>query len=234
MIAALSSRKTGNARPFLVSLTSTADAATGRAFPISTSLAATTKVFNTVELPGSRDGGERARPKRETERAFYTKTPGHNTFLINHETEKLPDTMPAPPGGSALATNLSDALHGEEFVTGGSNGVFDKWRIRRTGNLDVPYWNVRVHPSIIKNHGDIWNTRAQAMMAAIFRMTNPILNREVKPRAVLKQQPTRAKTIGPETNPSSPPPPSRDPAPNSPKPKPATNPAPEPPPDRTR
>jgi hypothetical protein len=238
MIAALSSRQTGNARPFLVSLTSTADAATGKAFPASTSLAATTKVFNKVELPGSGAGGTTARLKRENERTFYTSTPGHNKFLINHETEKLPATMPAPPGGSALATNLSNTLKGEEFATGGENGVFDLWRIKRTGNLDVPYWNVSVDPSIIKNHGDIWNTRAQAMMAAIFRMTNPILNREVKPRAVLKQQPARAKNIASETDHSRPVPLQRkvksEPPANPSKPRPLPNRESELPVDRTR
>ena len=35
------------------------------------------------------------------------------------------------------------------------------------------YWNVEVDPAIIKDHGDIWNDRARAMMAAIFRMNIP-------------------------------------------------------------
>ena len=206
MIAALASRRTEHSRPFLVSLTSTADGATGKAFPFSTSLAATTKVFNKVELPGSGARGKRARLQRESERTFYTKTPGHNRFLINHETEKLPETMPAPPGGSALATNLSHTLKGEEFVTDGGNGVFDLWRIKRIGNLDVPYWNVSVNPSIIKNHGDIWNTRAQAMMAAIFRMTNPILNPKVKARAILKKEPPPPAYVPQAAQPVAPPP----------------------------
>ena len=55
--------------------------------------------------------------------------------------------------------------------------------------MDVPYWDVKVDPSIIKDHGDIWNERAEAMMAAIFRMTNPMLNRNVKPRATLHRPP---------------------------------------------
>jgi hypothetical protein len=69
----------------------------------------------------------------------------------------------------------------------------DLWKIRQTGNVDVPYWDVKVDPSIIKDHGDIWNPKAQAMMAAIFRMTNPLMNRssQVRPRAVLKKEPTR-------------------------------------------
>jgi hypothetical protein len=77
----------------------------------------------------------------------------------------------------------------------------DLWHLKRTGNVDVPYWDVKVDPTIIKNHGDIWNPKAQAMMAAIFRMTNPLMNRasKVKPRAVLKKEPTRAALV-PESN----------------------------------
>ncbi len=186
MMAALASRRTENTRPFLVSLTSTADAATGKAFPVSTSLAAATKVFNKVELPGS----EKQRLPREDERGFYTTTPGHNKFLINHQTARK-ETIPAPGGLKALPANLSHEITGEDFATDGANGALDVWRFERTGEVDVPYWNVKVDPSIIKNHGDIWNPKAQAMMAAIFRMTNPILNRNVKARAVLKQQPAR-------------------------------------------
>jgi hypothetical protein len=181
MITALASRQTGNARPFLVSLTSTADAATGTAFPISTSLAATTKVFNDVTLPGAEI--------RQNERSFYTTTPGHNPYLVNHRTAKLAPV--AKSGMSALAANLSHEITGEDFATDGPNDTLDMWRFARKGNVDVPYWNVEVDPAIIKDHGDIWNPKAQAMMAAIFRMTNPILNRNVKARAVLKKEPVR-------------------------------------------
>ncbi len=39
--------------------------------------------------------------------------------------------------------------------------------------MDVPYWDVAVNPEIIKDHGDIWNDRARAMMAAVFRLNIP-------------------------------------------------------------
>jgi hypothetical protein len=188
MIAALASRRTEHTRPFLVSLTSTADKATGTAFPVSTSLAATTKVFNKVDLPGS---DSRQAEARESERRFYTTTPGHNELLINHQTEKLPKTIQAPGGLNALQTNLSHNLTGEVFTTDGPGGTLELWQIKRTGTVDVPYWNVKVDPSLIRNHGDIWNPKAQAMMAAIFRMTNPLMNRRIKARAVLKKEPTR-------------------------------------------
>jgi hypothetical protein len=181
MIAALYARDTANTRPFLVSLTSTTDAATGTAFPISTALAAIPKAFNDVPVPGS--------TKTESERRFYTSTPGHNQFLINHETERLSKTIKAPNGLNAIQTNLSHNLSGDVFTLDGANGQLELWHINRVGNVDVPYWDVKVDPSIIKNHGDIWNPRARAMMAAIFRMTNPMLNRLAKPKANLQHAP---------------------------------------------
>jgi hypothetical protein len=105
-----------------------------------------------------------------------------------------------------LPANLSHEITGEDFATDGPNETLDMWRFTRTGDVDVPYWNVQVDPAIIKNHGDIWNPKAQAMMAAIFRMTNPILNRNVKARAVLKKEPTRP-SLAPEANQPAPVPP---------------------------
>ena len=184
MIAALYDPSTEKTRPFLVSMTSSADMATGTAFHLGTSLAATTKAFNDVPVPGSH--------RLESERQFYTTTPGHNQFLINYETEKLAKTIEAH-GLTALQTNLSHNLSGEVFTTDGTNGMLELWRMKRITSVDVPYWDVKVDPSIISNHGDIWNNRAKAMMAAIFRMTNPIMNPTVKPRANLRGMLNRQK-----------------------------------------
>ena len=85
--------------------------------------------------------------------------------------------------------NLSHNLTGNVFATDGPSGTLELWQFKRVTSVDVPYWDVKVDPSIIKNHGDIWNPRAKAMMAAIFRMTNPMLNRNVKPRATLHRSP---------------------------------------------
>jgi len=184
MIAALYHPSNAKTRPFLVSLTSSADMATGVAFHLGTSLAAISKVFNDVPVPGS--------DTRENEREFYTTTPGHNKLLINYETEKLPETIDAH-GLTALQTNLSHNLSGEVFTTDGSDGRLELWRIKRMSPVDVPYWDVKVDPSIIRDHGDIWNERAKAMMGAIFRMTNPIMNRAIMPKANLQRTLTHQK-----------------------------------------
>lgn len=182
MIDALYVRKTEGSRPLFVSITSTADWATGTFFPIGTGLAAMTKGFNQVEVPGSSH-------RSESEREFDTTTPGHNQTLINHYTLNLQKTIAAPQGHPALETNLEHNLGGGVFTLDGMDGRLNLWQIKRIGDVDVPYWDVEVDPSIIKDHGDIWNPRAEALMAAIFRMANPMINRQAKPRATLHRAP---------------------------------------------
>ena len=163
MIAALYSRHLEDTRQFVVSLTSTADEATGVAFPIGTGIAAGTKGFNQVRVPGPG-------VSIESERRYYTTTPGHNRSLINHETEDLHQTLPGK-GETAFEYNLSHhELVGHVFATDDGAGGLKLWQFKKVGPVDVPYWDVEVDPSIIKDHGDIWNPRARAMMAGIFRM----------------------------------------------------------------
>ena len=182
MIAALYSRKTEGTRPLFVSITSTGDWATGIVFPIGTGLASVSKGFNEVEVPGPGN-------TQVSERKFYTSTPGHNEMLINHITVNKHETINSPSGLPALEENLQHNHAGNGFTLDGAQGQLDVWQIKRVGDVDVPYWDVQVDPSIIKDHGDIWNERAEAMVAAIFRMANPILNRSAKPRATLHRAP---------------------------------------------
>lgn len=182
MIAALYSRKTEGTRPLFVSITSTGDWATGSFFPIGTGLASASKGFNEVAAPGPAN-------VPVSEREFYTSTPGHNKMLINHITVNKYLSINAPNGLHALEENLEHNHAGNGFTLDGANGQLDVWQIKPVGNVDVPYWDVQVDPSIIKDHGDIWNERAEAMMAAIFRMTNPMLNPHAKPRATLQKPP---------------------------------------------
>lgn len=182
MIAALYSRETENTRPLFVSMTSMADWATGTFFPIGTGLASVSKGFNKVQAPGPAN-------IPESERNFYTSTPGHNGKLINRATLDLHKTINSPQGHPALETNLEHNLAGDVFALDGANGKLDLWQIKRIGGVDVPYWDVKVDASIIANHGDLWNERAEAMMAAIFRMSNPMLNPKARPRANLHKEP---------------------------------------------
>jgi hypothetical protein len=181
MVTALYSRRTENTRPLFVSITSTGDWATGVFFPIGTELASISKGFNKVRVPGPGD-------TTESERKFYTSTPGHNSMLINRTTVDLHKTINSPQGHPALETNLEHNLAADVFALDGTDGKLDLWQIKQIGGVDVPYWDVKVDASIIANHGDLWNERAEAMMAAIFRMSNPMLNPKAKPRANLHKQ----------------------------------------------
>lgn len=182
MISALYIRDTENTRPMFVSLTSSGDWATGAIFPIGTRLASTTKAFNEVPAPG-------AAKNLQSEREFYTSTPGHSRTLINHVTIDRNETIVSPAGLPALEENLRHNHAGDGFVLDAADRKLAVWQIKRVGNVDVPYWDIKVDPSIIKDHGDIWNERAEALMAAIFRMANPMLNRNAKPRATLQKPP---------------------------------------------
>jgi hypothetical protein len=181
MIEALYLRKTENTRPLFVSITSTADWATGTVFPIGTGLAAVSKGFNNVTPPGASEP--------ESERKFYTSTPGHNKALINYMTVDRHEIVTSPHGLHALEENLEHNHVADGFWLDAADGKLDLWQIQHVGSVDVPYWDVEVDKSIIKDHGDIWNERAEAMMAAIFRISNPIINRNARPRATLNRAP---------------------------------------------
>jgi hypothetical protein len=197
MIAALYARHLEDKRQFLVSLTSWTDDATGVYFPIGTGLAATTKVFNDVRAPGPAG-------KTESERNFYTSTPGHNVDLINHKTVRLGKTLANPGNQSAFDANLSHNLTGGAFLTNGTGadaGKFVVWHFQKVGAVDVPYWDVTVDPAIIKDHGDIWNDRAQAMLAAVFRMNIPLTGSEHAPKIAGVKPMVTAPVSAPETKP---------------------------------
>jgi hypothetical protein len=101
----------------------------------------------------------------------------------------LHKTINSPRGHPALETNLEHNLLGDAFTLDAASGKLAVWQIKRIGDVDVPYWDVKVDPRIIKDHGDVWNEKAEAMMAAVFRMANPMLNPHAKPRVSLHKQP---------------------------------------------
>jgi hypothetical protein len=193
MIAALYSRHLEGTRQFVISLTSAGDSATGLWFPIGTTIAAVSKVFDPVTVPGSSD-------KVVSEHRFYTSTPGHNDLLVNRKTVNLNRTVDNPSGKSAFEYNLSADIENDTFaIPEGPNisNSFGLWRfcpVKKPFEApDVPYWDVAVDPQIIKNHGDIWNDRALAMVAAIFRMNFPLPLQAAPQRVHLKPKPNLEK-----------------------------------------
>jgi len=100
MVAALYSRHLEGKQQFVVSLTSSGDGATCNWFRAGTSVAAISKVFDKVGVPG-REKGE-----KKGEKLFYTSTPGHSQFLVNHEIKYL-GVDPNRSGKTAFEANLS-------------------------------------------------------------------------------------------------------------------------------
>lgn len=180
IISALYQEKTENTRPLFVSVTSTADSATGTIFPIGTSIAAVPKIFNQVSDPGPAE-------KKESERNYYTSTPGHKASLINHVAVKLDEPFDVPPGRTAMEVNLSRALSGDKALLPVKGKAPELWQLKRTSDIDVPYWDIQVDSSIIKSHGDIWNDRAKALMAGVFSIANPVVERGHRHEADLQK-----------------------------------------------
>ena len=180
IISALYQEKTENARPLFVSVTSTADSATGTIFPIGTSISAVPKVFNKVSDPGPPD-------KMESERNYYTSTPGHKESLVNHKAVKLDEPYDVPPGLTAMEVNLSHVLSGDRVLLPVKGKSPELWQLKRTSEIDVPYWDIQVDGSIIKNHEDIWNERAKALMAGVFSIANPVSLRQHRKEADLQK-----------------------------------------------
>ncbi|MDQ6911725.1 MAG: hypothetical protein M3128_02500 [Verrucomicrobiota bacterium] len=180
MIAALYQEKTENSRPLFVSITSTADAATGKFFPFGTSIAAVTKAFNQVGDPGAET--------KQSERAYFTSTPGHNRSLVNHVAKKLDEPYEPPAGLTALEINLSHSLSADKVVLPGQGGALELWQLQRISAVDVPYWDLQVDKSIIASHGDIWNERTKALMAGVFSIANPITPHQRRPEANLQMK----------------------------------------------
>lgn len=167
IISALDQWNTANARPLFVSVTSSADSATGRLFPLATNLQSISKLFPRVADPGTTN--------LESERNYFTSTPGHKKELINREAAPIQRTLHAATGLNALQLNLSHNLSGDVVALPSDSGGAELWELQHVpGRVDVPYWNIQVDKRIIKSHGDIWNAKTEALLAGVFRIANPL------------------------------------------------------------
>ncbi len=166
ILAALDQWQTANTRPLFVSVTSTADWATGTMFPLATTLASVTKAFSAVGDPGT--------SKSESERNYFTSTPGHKPELINRDLEPSSFSLRSTKGLNALQLNLSHNLTGDVVALPADGGGVQLWQIKPGSGLNVPYWNIQVDKRIITSHGDVWNDKTEALLAGLFRIANPL------------------------------------------------------------
>ena len=168
--------------PLLISITSTADSATGTFFPIGTKLSNAFGVFRDYKLDQKYDGSDRT----VSQKSYYTQTPGHNESIVSHVVvpRHLPVRIPAGMWDKTVSAceveanpsfeeNLTHP-RGMSFVTG-KPGEWDEWDIRPSPTQHgkpSPYWVMQVPKELIPSHGDIFNPNARSMMAALFRLNN--------------------------------------------------------------
>ena len=173
-------------RPLMISITSVTDSATSEWFRIGTF------VPNLFAHRQYHWGSRFDHASDEVDQNEYlTTTPGHNTRLFSHQVvptsapadapspEKIarrekPDVCSEP--NPAFEENLSHS-HGLVFATGQTSDPrnFQWWKLEKSGpDATTPYWIMHVPSQIIDGHGPIFTPQGRAMMAALFRMTNPV------------------------------------------------------------
>jgi hypothetical protein len=179
-------------RPLLVSLTSESDTATGGWFPAGTFLP---NLFARRQYHWDTKYGSASHEVNQHE--YVTTTPGHNPHLFNHLIQRIPPPPDAPTTVTALAATPPQTCNqpnpsfeenlqhprGTIFVTSDPKQPDQLlwWRIAEVGtDPRTPYWVVHVPDEIIHGHSPIFTPQGRAMMAAIFRLTNP--RRESGPR----------------------------------------------------
>jgi hypothetical protein len=173
------------ARPLIVSITSTADSANGTLFPIGTNLSNVLGLFRKYNWD-TRFGDS---SHNVSQREYFTHTPGHNNRLVSYEAKCVEGSPKVPVYRDsdhccremveAFRRNLenpSAGPHGEvRFITNSVSGEETQWELQPTidDKLQTPYWIVQVPKEIIRDHSDIFNENALAMMARLFRISNP-------------------------------------------------------------
>jgi hypothetical protein len=170
--------------PLIISITSDADSATGSLFPIGTTLSNIFGMFRKYEWDTRYGESSHNVPQRD----YFTHTPGHNPRLTTLTAQVIAGTasLPkyeysetcSPEQLEGLQANLREPLTGPagevRFVTLGAAGEKTMWQLEPASSETMtPYWIVRVPREIIRDHSDIFNENALAMMARLFRVSNP-------------------------------------------------------------
>jgi pimeloyl-ACP methyl ester carboxylesterase len=173
--------------PLIVSITSKADWATGILFPVGTQLSNATGHFRRYNWDDKYGTGS---SNNISQREYFTQTPGHNPRLLSHRAwaQKGPARSPTYQDTdvcseemlTAFRRNLGEPLTGPRgeirFLTLGADGQETQWELKDQipqGRLRTPYWIIQVPKEIIRDHSDIFNENALAMMARLFRVSNP-------------------------------------------------------------
>jgi hypothetical protein len=165
-------------RPLLISITSETDSATGSWFPVGTFLP---NIF--AQRRYRWDEKYNKLSGNVNQHDYLTSTPGHNRRLFTHEIVPLDRSLSIPTSRLGSCSDSNPAFEenlqhsrGHIFATGdqATPGKFYWWTVEKSGlNPVSPYWIMQVPRQIIDNHSPIFTPEGRAMMAALFRMTNP-------------------------------------------------------------
>jgi hypothetical protein len=175
--------------PLLVSITSESDTATSRWFPIGTFFP---NLFAHRQYYWDTKFGESSHKKDQNK--YLTTTPGHNRLLFTHEIDPVTGASTLPSASTIATLKLaqkdcpSEELqnpafeenlqqpHGMTFATGSKIDPqqLKWWTISAKVEDDRnPYWIMHVPDEIIHEHAPIFTPGGRALMAALFRITNP-------------------------------------------------------------
>jgi hypothetical protein len=115
---------------------------------------------------------------------FYTHTPGHQRYLINHwieQDEKIAPMTNATPG-NVFDANISQKNVIDPYVFYTSDPPA-AWRITKEtahpvrykdqplAMRDSDYWIMNCGKTLIASHGDIWSVRDMEMYAGLYRLS---------------------------------------------------------------
>jgi hypothetical protein len=125
--------------PLFLSVTSTADSATGKEFPLGQDLSALEKSFRQNYSAISQS------PSQKT---FFTHTPGHIPYLYSHRVHQVTGPCDSQPDLFRFKT---------------SGRCYEMTPVPQRWN-NSSYWVVTVPPSIIRDHTDIFNTSFSTMI----------------------------------------------------------------------
>jgi hypothetical protein len=162
-------RGTPDWRPLIVSVTSVGDAATGLAFPMGTSLGYALERYRTYTYASPNPDRPPIDNAPHPQRYYYTHTEGHVAELQSHAL-----TFETAAGGQeGVVTPCSDDPCQEPdrlcYVSGHSR--FTLTRNRQSLNQNTPYWMMQAPVTLIKDHGDIFNTGFVEMLGGLLEVT---------------------------------------------------------------
>lgn len=173
----------GRNAPIIISLTSTADSATGKIYPLANFLAplrpSLQRRYHTG-IFGSMGQTHSGIPQWE----FYMKTPGHQPYLVNHWI--VPEKKLAPKANASseevFAANISQKTMEDPYVFFTSDPPA-AWRITNQppgkpvaldglplSMQNSDYWIMNCGKDLIASHGDIWSTKTMEMYAGLYRL----------------------------------------------------------------